>query len=147
MNPTPPSLSTPLRPEGRAPVCRARPARPQAWCRTPQQRRKRGAVPLVLAAVADQLEAATLADADAPMRSAQCYRNNRLTGRDYPGALALGLPIDSGRSASGHRHVRQARLKPAGTARPPGTPTSSPTGPSSAPMTNGSPAGISRTHF
>ena len=59
------------RPEGRAPVCRARPARPQAWCRTQQQRRKRGAGPLVLAALAAQLEAATLADADAPMRSAQ----------------------------------------------------------------------------
>ena len=35
---------------------------------------------------------------------------------DHPGTLALGLPIRSGLIESGHRHVRQARLKKAGTA-------------------------------
>ena len=93
-----------------------RPARPQAWRRTQQQRLKRGAVPLVLAALADHLEPAALADEEAPVRSAQRYLNNRLTCLDYPGALALGLPIGSGLIESGHRHVLQARLKQAGTA-------------------------------
>ena len=97
-----------------APSCR--PAQPATWRRTQQRRLKRGAGPQVLAALATRLEAETLADEEAPGRSAQRYLSNRRTGLDYPGALALGLPIGSGMIESGHRHVLQARLNKAGTA-------------------------------
>lgn len=97
-----------------APVCR--PAQPDPWRRTQQQRLKRGAVPKVLAALAEHLEAEATPDEQAPVRQGHRYLNNRLDSLDYPGALALGLPIGSGLIESGHRHVLQARLKKAGTA-------------------------------
>ena len=97
-----------------APVCR--PAQPEAWRRTQQKRLKRGAVPKVMAALAEHLEAEATPDEDAPVRAGHRYLNNRLDCLDYPGALALGLPIGSGMIESGHRHVLQARLKKAGTA-------------------------------
>ena len=55
-------------------------------------------------------------DEEAPVRQGHRYLGNRLDFLDYPGALALGLPIGSGLIESGHRHVLQARLKKAGTA-------------------------------
>lgn len=97
-----------------APVCR--PAQPDPWRRTQQQRLKRGAVPKVLAALAAHLEAEATPDEEAPVRNGHRYLGNRLDCLDYPGALALGLPIGSGMIESGHRHVLQARLKQAGTA-------------------------------
>ena len=97
-----------------APVCR--PAQPDQWRRTQQQRLKRGAVPKVLAALAEQLEAEATPDDQAPVRAGHRYLGNRLDALDYPGALALGLPIGSGMIESGHRHVLHARLKQAGTA-------------------------------
>jgi hypothetical protein len=95
---------------------RCRPAQPDRWRRTQQQRLKRGAVPKVLAALAEQLEAQATPDEDAPVRAGHRYLNHRLDCLDYPSALALGLPIGSGMIESGHRHVLQARLKKAGTA-------------------------------
>lgn len=97
-----------------APVCR--PAQPDQWRRTQQQRLKRGAVPQVMAALAEHLEPPAASDEEAPVRQGHRYLNNRLDSLDYPGALALGLPIGSGLIESGHRHVLQARLKKAGTA-------------------------------
>lgn len=97
-----------------APVCR--PAQPDQWRRTQQQRLKRGAVPKVLAALAEHLEAEATPDEEAPVRAGHRYLGNRLDALDYPGALALGLPIGSGMIESGHRHVLQARLKKAGAA-------------------------------
>ncbi len=97
-----------------APTCRA--ARPDAWRHTQQQRLRRGAVPLVIEALAAHLEPEGTDEEEAPVRSSYRYLNNRLDCLDYPGALALGLPIGSGMIESGHRHVLQARLKKAGTA-------------------------------
>ena len=97
-----------------APVCR--PAQPDPWRRTQQQRLKSGAVPKVMAALAEHLEAESIPDEQAPVRAGHRYLANRLDCLDYPGALALGLPIGSGMIESGHRHVLQARLKKAGTA-------------------------------
>lgn len=95
-------------------VCR--PAQPDQWRRTQQQRLKRGAVPQVIAALAEHLEAEGIPDEEAPVRGGHRYLNNRLDALDYPGALALSLPIGSGMIESGHRHVLQARLKKAGAA-------------------------------
>ena len=47
----------------------------------------------------------------------QLSLSNRLDQIDYPRALANNLSIGSGLIESGHRHVLQARLKRAGTAR------------------------------
>ena len=95
-------------------VCR--PTRPDQWRHTQQQRLRRGAVPKVMAALAEHLEPETTPVEEAPVRQGHRYLNNRLDSLDYPGALALGLPIGSGMIESGHRHVLQARLKKAGTA-------------------------------
>ena len=97
-----------------APLCR--PAQPDPWRRTQQQRLKRGAVPKVMEALAQHLEAEAIPDEEAPVRNGHRYLSNRLECLDYPRALALGLPIGSGLIESGHRHVLQARLKKAGTA-------------------------------
>ena len=97
-----------------APVCR--PHQPEQWRHTQQDRLKRGAAALVIAALAEHLEAAVTRDEEAPVRQGHRYLGNRLDFLDYPGALALGLPIGSGLIESGHRHVLQARLKKAGTA-------------------------------
>jgi hypothetical protein len=97
-----------------APVCR--PHQPEQWRHTQQTRLKGGAVPKVIAALAEHLEPQRTPDEEAPVRQAHRYLSNRLDALDYPGALALGLPIGSGMIESGHRHVLQARLKKAGTA-------------------------------
>jgi len=97
-----------------APTCRA--GRPESWRRTQQRRLRRGAVQLVIGALAPHLEAEGTNEEEAPVRNSYRYLNNRLDCLDYPRALALGLPIGSGMIESGHRHVLQARLKKAGTA-------------------------------
>jgi hypothetical protein len=97
-----------------APICR--PAQPDQWRRTQQQRLKHGHAPKVVAALAEHLEAEGTPEADAPVRNGHRYLNNRLACLDYALALALGLPIGSGLIESGHRHVLQARLKKAGAA-------------------------------
>jgi hypothetical protein len=97
-----------------AEVCRAQ--APRAWLRTQQKRLKRGAVQQVLEALEPCLEAATVDDADAPVRAAHRYLSNRLDALDYPAAIAADLPIGSGLIESGHKHVLHARLKGPGTA-------------------------------
>jgi len=93
-----------------------RTGQPDAWRRTQQKRLRRGAVQKVMQALEPHLELEGTADEEAPVRNGYRYLNNRLDCLDYPGALALGLPIGSGMIESGHRHVLQARLKKAGTA-------------------------------
>ena len=97
-----------------APSCR--PAQPDQWRRTQQQRLKTGAVAKVIAALSDHLEAEGTPEEEAPVRNGHRYLSNRLDCLNYPQALALGLPIGSGIIESGHRHVLQARLKKAGAA-------------------------------
>lgn len=97
-----------------APSCR--PAQPDQWRRTQQQRLKHGHALKVVATLAEHLETEGTPEADAPVRNGHRYLNNRLDCLDYPLALALGLPIGSGLIESGHRHVLQARLKKAGAA-------------------------------
>jgi hypothetical protein len=97
-----------------APSCR--PSQPDAWRRTQQKRLRGGAARKVIKALEPHLEPEGTTDLEAPVRNGYRYLNNRLDCLDYPGALALGLPIGSGMIESGHRHVLQARLKKAGTA-------------------------------
>jgi Uncharacterised protein family (UPF0236) len=99
-----------------AAAIRCRSAHPQQWRRTQQQRLRRGAVPQVIAALAEHLEPPGTPEEEAPVRNGHRYLSNRTGCLDYPRALALGLPIGSGMIESGHRHVLQARLKKAGAA-------------------------------
>jgi hypothetical protein len=92
------------------------PGRADRWRRTQQQRRRRGAVQKVIAALEPHLEPESTDEEEAPVRNGHRYLSNRLDCLDYPRALALGLPIGSGMIESGHRHVLHARLKKAGTA-------------------------------
>ena len=93
-----------------------RPAQPNRWRRTQQERLRRGAVQKVVSALEPCLEPKSTADEEAPVRQGHRYLTNRLDCLDYPRALKLGLPIGSGMIESGHRHVLQARLKKPGIA-------------------------------
>lgn len=95
---------------------RCRPAQPNQWRHTQQQRLRRGDVQKVIAALEEHLEPIGTLEEEAPVRNGHRYVSNRKDCLDYPRALALGLPIGSGMIESGHRHVLQARLKRAGTA-------------------------------
>ena len=92
------------------------PSRANPWRRTQQKRLRRGALPLVVAALAEHLEPVGVSDEEAPVRNGYRYLVNRTDCLDYPRAIALGLPIGSGMIESGHRHVLHARLKKAGAA-------------------------------
>jgi len=97
-----------------APVCR--PAKPDQWRQTQQERLRRGAVDKVMDALGEHLEPEGTVEELSPVRNGHRYLSNRLDCLDYPRALKLKLPIGSGMIESGHRHVLQARLKKAGTA-------------------------------
>ena len=80
-----------------------------------KRRLKRNHVAAVLKALRPYLEADTVSDKTAPVRSAYRYIHNRRHQLDYKGAIAAGLPIGSGAIESAHRYVIQQRLKRAGT--------------------------------
>ena len=97
-----------------APACRS--TSPNQWRRTQQKRLRRGAVQMVVDALAEHLEPLGKPDEEAPVRNSHRYLTSRLDCLDYPLAIKLGLPIGSGMIESGHRHVLHARLKKAGAA-------------------------------
>ena len=68
----------------------------------------------VLTTLRPRTEPPECPDAQAPVRAALRYLENRLDQLDYASALANDLPIGSGLIESGHRHVVQARIKKAG---------------------------------
>jgi hypothetical protein len=84
---------------------------PKGWLEVQRKRLKINQSTLVLAALSEALEPATVPDADAPVRACHRYLSNRLDHLDYQGALAKGLPIGSGEIESAHRYVVQQRLK------------------------------------
>ncbi len=99
-----------------AAAIRCRPAKPDSWRRTQQERLRRGDAPKVVKALEEYLEPTGTPEAEAPVRNGHRYLTNRKDCLDYPRALDLGLPIGSGIIESGHRHVLHARLKKAGAA-------------------------------
>jgi hypothetical protein len=89
-----------------------KPKDPESWRRRQQGRLLENKVAAVLRTLASHLEPE--ATAQAPVRAAHRYLNQRRDHLDYAGALAAGLCIGSGEIESGHRHVIQQRLKLAG---------------------------------
>lgn len=90
------------------------PEHPKVWLEQQKQRLKRHHVAAVLKALRSHLEADTVPDKSAPVRSAYRYIHNRLEQLDYKGAIADELPIGSGEIESAHRYVIQQRLKRSG---------------------------------
>ena len=90
------------------------PRHAQRWRRQQQARLKENRRPQVLQALQPHLEAASVAESEAPVRACFRYLANRPEQFNYRGALQSGLPIGSGEIESAHRHVVQARLKIAG---------------------------------
>lgn len=65
----------------------------------------------VIKALSPHLEAADVADPQAPIRQCHRYLSYRLDQLDYQDAIARKLPIGSGEIESAHRYVVQQRLK------------------------------------
>ena len=95
---------------------KCRPHAPGRWRKTQQKRLRRGANHLVTEELESHLEAAEIADEEAPVRQAHRYLSNRPEQLDYAGAKDQGLPMGSGLIESGNKHVLQTRLKLAGCA-------------------------------
>jgi Uncharacterised protein family (UPF0236) len=89
-------------------------AEAHAWLGEQQERLKNNRLRSVLGALRPHLEAARVAEGEAPVRACYRYLANRAQYLDYRGALAADLPIGSGEVESAHRYVVQARLKLAG---------------------------------
>lgn len=86
------------------------------WMDTQKKRLKTNHPEKVLKALKPYIEAESIDDSRAPVRTAHRYIQNRLDQLDYKGSLAEKLPIGSGLIESGHKHVLQARLKITGAA-------------------------------
>jgi hypothetical protein len=90
------------------------PENPKAWLEQQKRRLKHNFVAAVLKALRPYLEANSVPDQSAPVRSAHRYIDNRLDQLDYKGAIADELPVGSGEIESAHRYVIQQRLKRSG---------------------------------
>jgi hypothetical protein len=84
---------------------------PRSWLEQQTKLLKQNDSALVLAALRDAQEPATVCDEDAPVRACHRSLSNRLDHLDDQSALAKGLPIGSGEIESAHRYVVQQRLK------------------------------------
>lgn len=89
-------------------------AEAEAWRREQEGQLRESGAWRVLQALKPHLEAAEVADEEAPVRSCYRYLINRLDHLNYKDALERGLPIGSGEIESAHRYVVQKRLKLAG---------------------------------
>ena len=84
------------------------------WLHQRQEELKRNRLPKVLSALAPHVEAASVAEASAPVRRCHRYLSQRAGQLNYREALAAGLPIGSGEIEGAHRSVVQERLKISG---------------------------------
>ena len=82
------------------------------WLHQQQESLKESRVSQVLGSLKAYVEPEP--QAEAPVRSAYGYIDERQQYMDYAGATAAGLPIGSGEVEGAHRHVLQQRLKIAG---------------------------------
>ena len=89
-------------------------AHAQEWLTEKQVWLKENRAEEVIAELSRWHEVETVAEAQAPVRKAFRYLNERREYLDYQSALAEGLPIGSGEIEGGHRSVVQARLKLSG---------------------------------
>ncbi len=82
-----------------------------AWMTTQKERLKTQRANDVIQTLQAHLEAAEVADVDAPVRQCHRYLSNRIDQLDYQEAIARDLPIGSGEIESAHRYIVQQRLK------------------------------------
>lgn len=89
---------------------------PQGWFETQKRQLLEGDLEALFKELKAHLESDELSDADAPVRRAYRYLQNRMDALDYKQSLEQNLPIGSGLIESGHKHVLQARMKIPGAA-------------------------------
>jgi Uncharacterised protein family (UPF0236) len=89
---------------------------PKGWFETQKKRLLEGDLKGLFKELYSHLEPEAMSDAEAPVRRAYRYLQNRLDALDYKKALEQNLPIGSGLIESGHKHVLQARMKIPGAA-------------------------------
>jgi len=77
----------------------------ERWRREQQEHLRENRALRVLGALKPHLEAAAVADEEAPARSCYRYLSNRLDHLNYKEAIERGLPIGSGEIESAHRYV------------------------------------------
>lgn len=84
------------------------------WFKVQKKRLKENHPERVLNALEPYIEPEDVEEAQAPVRAAYRYLNNRIDLLDYKSALEKELPIGSGMIEGAHRHVLQSRLKISG---------------------------------
>ena len=82
-----------------------------AWLGKQKENLKAGRSNEVIAALKPHIEADSVVDSEAAVRSCLRYLNRRKEQLDYPRANANELPIGSGEIESAHRYIVQKRLK------------------------------------
>ena len=82
-----------------------------AWLGKQKENLKAGRSNEVIAALKPHIEADSVVDSEAPVRSCLRYLTRRKDQLDYPRAIANELPIGSGEIESAHRYIVQKRLK------------------------------------
>jgi Uncharacterised protein family (UPF0236) len=82
-----------------------------AWMEEQKTRLKTQRVGELLQALQPHLEAAGVADVDAPVRQCHRYLSHRPDQLHYRSTIERGLPIGSGEIESAHRYIVQQRLK------------------------------------
>lgn len=75
------------------------------WLDIQKKRLLEGHPECVLDALEPYLESQITDNADAPIRAAHRYLSNRIEQLDYTSAIERDLPIGSGLTEGGHRHV------------------------------------------
>lgn len=90
--------------------------KPSRWMNIQKKRLKAGRARVVIKELQQHLEPESTPEANAPVRKAFRYLDNRRDALAYQEALENGLPIGSGLIESGHKHVLQARMKLPGAA-------------------------------
>ncbi len=93
---------------------RCAPDDPSGWLEEMKQLMKENRESEVMQALKPFIEADSVKDKDAPVRTCHRYIMNRPGQFNYKGALEANLPIGSGEVESAHRYVIQDRLKIAG---------------------------------
>ena len=84
------------------------------WFETQKESLKQGESAAIISLLKKHAEPQSIADEQAPIRTAHRYFSNRTEQLDYPSALEKELPIGSGLIEGAHRHVLQKRLKLSG---------------------------------
>lgn len=92
------------------------PSQSDGWMEQQRKLLKQNESEKVLTNLEPYIETQEIKDANAPVRCAHRYIDNRTEQLDYQSALQKGLPIGSGKIESAQGHIIQERIKKSGAA-------------------------------